>query len=77
MSDPTPAGLRKGFCIFINTLCQGPGPLVSEHDRYVVFDTELEAQKEIVDNQMTRFSNFSTGSGNLEMPSKWRNTLWR
>lgn len=58
MSDPTPAGLRKGFCIFINTLCQGPVPLVSENDRYVVFETELEAQKEIVDNQMTRLQQF-------------------
>ncbi len=54
MSDEASPTLRKGFCIFINTFCQGPVPLVSDDEGYVVFDTELEAQKEIVDNQMTR-----------------------
>lgn len=61
MSDEASPNLRKGFCIFINTFCQGPVPLVSDDDRYVVFETELEAQKEIVDYQMTRLQQFLDG----------------
>jgi hypothetical protein len=61
MSGEASPDLRKGFCIFINTFCQGPVPLVSDDDGYVVFETELEAQKEIVDNQMTRLQQFLDG----------------
>ena len=66
MSDEAPPNLRKGFCIFIPTLCQGPVPVVSEDDRYVVFETELEAQKEIVDNQMARLQQFLDGEREFE-----------
>ena len=66
MSDPTPAGLRKDFCIFINTFCQGSVPVVSDDDGYVLFETELEAQKEIVDNQMTRLRQFLDGEREFE-----------
>jgi myo-inositol-hexaphosphate 3-phosphohydrolase len=53
---------RKGFCIYIETFCQGHVPLVSDgENNYVIFDTELEAQKEIVDNQMTRLQQFLDG----------------
>lgn len=58
--------LRTGFCIYINTLCQGPVPVVSDDDGYVVFETELEAQKEIVDNQMTRLQQFLDGERDYE-----------
>lgn len=61
MSDESSPILRDGFCIYINTFCQGPVPVVSDNDRYVVFETELEAQKEIVDNQMTRLQQFLDG----------------
>lgn len=63
--EPSPK-LRDGFCIYINTFCQGPVPVVSDDDAYVVFETELEAQKEIVDNQMTRLQQFLDGEREYE-----------
>jgi tRNA splicing ligase len=58
MSEQASTNLRDGFCIYINTFCQGPVPVVSDDNGYVVFASELEAQKEIVDNQMTRLQQF-------------------
>jgi len=66
MSQNTPSNLRDGFCIYINTFCQGPVPLVSDENGYVVFETELEAQKEIVDNQITRLQQFLDGEREYE-----------
>lgn len=66
MSQKPSAKLRDGFCIYINTFCQGPVPVVSDEDGYVVFETELEAQKEIVDNQMTRLRQFLDGEREFE-----------
>jgi hypothetical protein len=61
MSKQASSASRDGFCIYINTFCQGPVPVVSDENGYVVFVTELEAQKEIVDNQMTRLQQFLDG----------------
>lgn len=61
MSHYAQSDLRNGFCIYIDTLCQGPVPVVSDDDCYVVFATELEAQREIVDHQMTRLRQFLDG----------------
>ena len=59
--------LKKGFCIYINTFCQGPVPVVTdEEDRYIVFETELEAQREIVDNAMIRLEQFLDGEREYE-----------
>jgi hypothetical protein len=58
--------LRNGFCIYINTFCQGQVPAVSDENGYVVFETELEAQKEIVDGQMTRLQQFLDGERDFE-----------
>ena len=66
MSERVSKNLRDGFCIYINTFCQGPVPVVSDDDGYVVFATELEAQKEIVDNQMTRLQQFLDGEREFE-----------
>lgn len=60
------ASLRNGFCIYINTFCQGPVPVVSDENGYVIFDTELEAQKDIADNQMTRLQQFLDGERDFE-----------
>ena len=57
---------RKGFCIYIETFCQGHVPLVSDDEGYVIFDTELEAQREIVDNQMIRLQQFLDGEREFE-----------
>jgi hypothetical protein len=65
MSDENPH-LRNGYCIYINTFCQGPVPTVSDDKGYVVFDTELEAQREIVDNLMIRLEQFLDGERDYE-----------
>lgn len=61
-----PAGLRSGFCIYIDTLCQGAVPVVSDCVRFTVFETELEAQKEIADHLMTRLRQFLDGERDFE-----------
>jgi hypothetical protein len=66
MSQKPSPKLRDGFCVYINTFCQGPVPVVSDENGYVVFETELEAQKEIVDNQMTRLRQFLDGERDYE-----------
>ena len=61
MNSEEPSITRKGFCIYIDTFCQGAIPTVSDENGYIVFETELEAQKEIVDNMMTRLREFLDG----------------
>ena len=62
MSQEASPNLRTGFCIYIDTLCQGPVPVVSDGEgKYVILETELEAQKEIVDNAMIRLEQFMDG----------------
>lgn len=58
--------LRSGFCIYIDTFCQGPVPVVSDENGYVVFATELEAQKEIADYQITRLRQFLAGQRDFD-----------
>ena len=62
-SSPEP---RKGFCIYINTFCQGPVPVVSDENGYVVFATELEAQREIVDKLQICLEQFLDGERDFE-----------
>jgi hypothetical protein len=57
---------RSGFCVFMDTFCQGPVPTVSDDNGYIIFATELEAQREIVDNQMTRLQQFLDGEREYE-----------
>jgi len=66
MENKNSGKLRTGFCIYINTFCQGPVPVVSDDDGYCVFATELEAQKEIADYQMTRLRQFLDGEREFE-----------
>lgn len=59
MSQEPPPKPHDGFCIYVDTFFQGPMPVVSDGDgNYVVFETELEAQKEIVDHQLKRLRQF-------------------
>jgi len=54
--------VRNGFTIYINTFFQGPVPvLTGDDEKFIVFETELEAQKEIVDNAMIRLQQFLDG----------------
>lgn len=67
MSQENASALRNGFCIYIYTLCQGPVPVVSDgDDKYVVFETELAAQKEIADYMMTRLRQFMDGERDFD-----------
>lgn len=67
MSTEKSPELRNGFCIYIDTFCQGAVPIVSDGEgKYVVFETELEAQREIVDHQITRLQQFLDGEREFE-----------
>ena len=67
MSEEHPRGSRNGYCIYINTFCQGPVPVVSDgDDKYVIFETELDAQKEIADYAMTRIQQFLDGERDFD-----------
>jgi hypothetical protein len=58
---------EPAFCIYINTLCEGPVPSVRDgHGKPCVFKTELEAQREIADFIITRFQEFFDGERDFE-----------
>jgi hypothetical protein len=62
-----PQFVRHGFCIYIDTFFQGPVPVELENDaRFVVYETQLEAQREIADILMTRLQEFLDGHRDFE-----------
>ena len=61
------APLRKAFCIFIDTVCEGTVPAVRDgDDRPCLFETRKEAEREIVDFHMTRLQEFLDGEREFE-----------
>jgi len=67
MSENLSRGACKGFCIYIDTLFQGSVPVVSDgDDKYVVFEAELDAQKEIADYAMIRIQEFLDGERDFD-----------
>ncbi len=66
MIEKTTTMPRQGFCIFMDTVFQGPVPSLSEDDAYIVFATEREAQLEIADFMMTRLQEFIDGERDFE-----------
>ncbi len=67
MSQVPPGKFRDAYCIYINTVFQGAVPVVSDGDgKCVVFDTELAAQREVVDHQMTRLQQFLDGERDFD-----------
>ena len=69
------AAMKRGFCIFIQTVCEGAVPRlrgISQDDGITtrnglyVFRTELEAQREIADFMMTRLQEFMDGERDFE-----------
>ena len=67
MNQPTPSRMWPGFCIYINTFCQGPVPVLTDgDDKYVIFETELEPQKEIVDHALIRLQEFLDGQRDFD-----------
>jgi len=60
MSEPA-------FCIYISTVCEGSVPSVRDsNSKPCVFKTEVEAQREIADNAMTRLQEFIDGERTFE-----------
>lgn len=58
---------QTAFCIYINTVCDGPVPSVRDGDgKPCVFKTELEAQRELADNIITRLQEFISGERDFE-----------
>ena len=58
----TTMSAMNGYCIYIDTLYQGPVPVVSDGDgKHIVFETEVEAQREVVDHAMVRLQQFLDG----------------
>lgn len=53
---------KSGFCIFGPLLSSGLEPMVSDGEgRYIIFATELEAQREVADNAILRLQSFLAG----------------
>ena len=53
---------RTAFCISITTICDGSVPsMFDEAGNPCVFETEVEAQREIADNAITRLDEFVRG----------------
>jgi|SRR5882724_6686478 len=67
MNEKSSPALHNGFCIYINTFCQGSVPVVSDGEgKYVVFETELEAQREIVDSLQIHLEQFLDGERDFD-----------
>ncbi|HZQ45406.1 MAG TPA: hypothetical protein VFC07_00220 [Verrucomicrobiae bacterium] len=67
MSRKASQNVRAGYCIYINTLCQGPVPILTDGEgKYIVFETEVEAQREIVDHAMIRLQQFLDGERDFD-----------
>ena len=67
MSQDKHSNLRNGYCIFTRTFFQGSIPTFSDgDDRYVVFETELEAQREMADYSITRVRQFLDGERDFD-----------
>jgi len=58
---------RPAFCVYITTIGEGRVPSVRHrHGLPYIFETEVEAQREIADNAMTRLQEFMDGERDFE-----------
>ena len=58
--------IRTGYAIFCPTVFQGTMPACYEDDDPLAFATELDAQREIADNQLTRIQQFLGGERDFD-----------
>jgi hypothetical protein len=59
--------IRKAFCIYIDTACDGPVPVIRNKQGFpFVHETLLAAQCEIVEDTMTRLEEFLAGERDYE-----------
>ena len=62
-----PKIVRHGFCIFVHTMFQGAVPVERENDKnFVVYGTEVEAQREIAEVHIARLQEFLEGHRDFE-----------
>jgi hypothetical protein len=62
MSDTEKNGSRPGFCIYVDTVIDGPVPIErDETGNFVVYNEEVEAQREIADIVFERLHQFLAG----------------
>jgi hypothetical protein len=67
MSDEAPKKPAIGYCIYVEMFFQGPVPIVSdEDDKYIIFETELAAQREIADHRIALLREFLDGQWDYE-----------
>ncbi len=58
---------RKGFCIFINSVCEGEIPLWrDEKGMPLVYSDEINAQREIADDLIIRLQQFMEGERDFD-----------
>ena len=58
---------RRGFCIYVNTLFQGPVPIERDENGYpVVYASEEAAQKNIAEDMIERLEQFLHGERDFE-----------
>ena len=58
---------RPAFCIYINTLCEGPVPAArGENGMPCVFATRIEAERELADNIITQLEEFIGGERDFD-----------
>jgi hypothetical protein len=58
---------RRSFCIFIDTFFQGAVPCVlDEKNKPFLFETKVDAQREIADHMQTRLQQFIDGDRDFE-----------
>lgn len=58
---------KTGYCIYIDTICQGPVPVErDESGNPVVYETELDGQRVIVEDTMERLLQFLAGEREFE-----------
>ena len=59
--------MKTGFAIFINSLAEGSVPLVYDGSgKPSIFRTQIEAQREVADNIITRLQEFIEGQRDFD-----------
>ncbi|MEO7300859.1 MAG: hypothetical protein ABI042_20020 [Verrucomicrobiota bacterium] len=63
---PESKNSRSAFCIYVNTVCQGPIPIERNENGFVVYPTLFEAQREIADDTIERLRQFMEGQRDFD-----------
>ena len=62
-----PQDPRSGYCIFVDTLCDGPVPIFGDGDgNSIVFESEVAAQRVSAEYQIDRLQAFLAGERDFE-----------